>query len=67
MWISLCEQLYAMGIRNNPEVEFDEGIVVQLMEMYQDQGNHIALQYAGSQLVFFLLTISVHVLDYIAV
>ncbi len=54
-----------MGIRNNAEVEFDEGIVVQLMEMYQDQGNHIALQYAGSQLVFFLLVTSVHVLGYI--
>lgn len=40
-----------MGMRNTPEVEFDEETVVLLMSMFQDMGNHIALQYAGSHLV----------------
>jgi hypothetical protein len=40
-----------MGMRDAPEVDFDEEIVVLLMAMYQDMGNHIALQYAGSHLV----------------
>jgi hypothetical protein len=40
-----------MGMRDIPEVDFDEEIVVLLMAMYQDMGNHIALQYAGSHLV----------------
>lgn len=47
-----------MGMRDSPNVEFDEEIVVLLMSMFQDMGNHIALQYAGSHLVGPLIHLS---------
>jgi len=40
-----------MGMQETPMIGFDQEIVVLLMSMYQDMGNHIALQYAGSHLV----------------
>lgn len=57
---ALGYQLHAMGMRDIPEVDFDEEIVVLLMAMYQDMGNHIALQYAGSHLVNTMQTYSIN-------
>jgi len=44
-------QLYALGVIDTPNIEFDCDAANILNEMYQDHGDTIALQYGGSQLV----------------
>jgi len=44
-------QLYALGIINKPDLEYDTDAVNLLMEMFHDHGDTIALQYGGSHLV----------------
>lgn len=48
---ALGYQLYAMGIISNSNLEYDTDCVRMLEELYEDQGNTLALQYGGSQLV----------------
>ncbi|RUS21146.1 hypothetical protein BC937DRAFT_93466 [Endogone sp. FLAS-F59071] len=48
---ALGQQLYALGIIDHPNVEFDSDVVNILTEMYHDHGDTIALQYGGSHLV----------------
>jgi len=57
---ALGHQLHAMGMQETPMIGFDQEIVVLLMSMYQDMGNHIALQYAGSHLVNTMQTYSIN-------
>ncbi|GAM26714.1 hypothetical protein SAMD00019534_098890 [Acytostelium subglobosum LB1] len=47
---ALAHQLYAMGVIDQPHLEFNTGIVEILIEMYEACGNQIALQYGGSEL-----------------
>ncbi|EKM74897.1 hypothetical protein AGABI1DRAFT_132740 [Agaricus bisporus var. burnettii JB137-S8] len=44
-------QLYALGIIDSPNLDFDSDAVDMLTEMYHDHGDTIALQYTGSALV----------------
>lgn len=44
-------QLYVLGVLERPGLEFDSDCVRMLEEMYEDQGDTLALQYGGSQLV----------------
>lgn len=48
---ALAYQLCAMGIISKPNLEYDTDCVRMLEELYEDQGNTLALQYGGSQLV----------------
>ena len=43
------QQLVVMGIRSNPKLDPSSNIVRVLIEMYVDIGDHIALQYGGSE------------------
>src|SRR5262245_19636799 len=49
--VALGYQLYAMGMTDNPNLEFDTEITDLLTVMYESMGNQNALQYAGSELV----------------
>ncbi|KAG8902243.1 phosphatidylinositol-3,5-bisphosphate 5-phosphatase [Tulasnella sp. 403] len=44
-------QLYALGVVDDPNLEFDSDAVNMLTQMYHDHGDTIALQYTGSALV----------------
>lgn len=44
-------QLCALGILDNPNLEFDTDCVRMLESLYEDHGDTLALQYGGSQLV----------------
>ncbi|KZS95396.1 hypothetical protein SISNIDRAFT_408696 [Sistotremastrum niveocremeum HHB9708] len=48
---SLGHQLYALGVIDEPNLEFDTDAINMLTEMYHDHGDTIALQYTGSALV----------------
>ncbi|KAF8597664.1 hypothetical protein BDV93DRAFT_452471 [Ceratobasidium sp. AG-I] len=48
---ALGHQLYALGVVETPQLEFDSDAVNMLTEMYHDHGDTIALQYAGGALV----------------
>ncbi|CAH1788511.1 unnamed protein product [Owenia fusiformis] len=48
---ALAYQLYGLGVIASPELEFDTDCVRMLEELYEDQGDTLALQYGGSQLV----------------
>ncbi|XP_074642005.1 polyphosphoinositide phosphatase-like [Tubulanus polymorphus] len=48
---ALAFQLHALGILKSPSLEFDTDCVRMLEELYEDQGDTLALQYGGSQLV----------------
>ncbi|GAB1604859.1 polyphosphoinositide phosphatase-like [Argonauta hians] len=48
---ALGYQLYAMGVNSSPNLEYDTDCVRMLEKLYEDQGNTLALQYGGSQLV----------------
>jgi len=48
---ALAFQLHALGVLKEPELEFDTDCVRMLEEMYEDQGDTLALQYGGSALV----------------
>jgi hypothetical protein len=43
------QQLIVMGIRSNPKLDPSSNIVRVLIDMYVDIGDHIALQYGGSE------------------
>ena len=43
------QQLVVMGIRSNPKLDPASNIVRVLIDMYVDIGDHIALQYGGSE------------------
>lgn len=43
------QQLVVMGIRSNPKLDPSSNIVRVLIDMYVDIGDHIALQYGGSE------------------
>lgn len=43
------QQLVVMGIRSNPKLDPSSTIVRVLIDMYVDIGDHIALQYGGSE------------------
>lgn len=43
------QQLVVMGIRANPKLDPSSNIVRVLIDMYVDIGDHIALQYGGSE------------------
>lgn len=45
------KQLEAIGIIDNPNIDYDTDAVDILTEMYHDQGDTLALQYGGSNLV----------------
>ncbi|MGK3758785.1 MAG: hypothetical protein ACI8RD_011102 [Bacillariaceae sp.] len=42
-------KLVVMGIRSNPKLDPSSNIVRVLIDMYVDIGDHIALQYGGSE------------------
>ncbi|KAF4520837.1 hypothetical protein B566_EDAN007133 [Ephemera danica] len=44
-------QLCALGVLENPRLEFDTDCVRLLESLYEDHGDTLALQYGGSQLV----------------
>jgi hypothetical protein len=48
---ALGHQLYALGVVDNPVLEFDSDAVNMLTQMWHDHGDTIALQYTGSHLV----------------
>lgn len=48
---ALGEQLKALGIVDNPYLEYDSDVVNILTELFHDLGDTIALQYGGSHLV----------------
>ncbi|XP_064595494.1 polyphosphoinositide phosphatase-like isoform X2 [Liolophura sinensis] len=48
---ALGYQLYALGVVSEPMLEFDTDCVRLLEELYEDQGDTLALQYGGSHLV----------------
>eukprot|EP01100_Stratorugosa_tubuloviscum_P015740 TRINITY_DN929_c2_g2_i1.p1 TRINITY_DN929_c2_g2~~TRINITY_DN929_c2_g2_i1.p1 ORF type:complete len:929 (-),score=337.46 TRINITY_DN929_c2_g2_i1:86-2872(-) len=43
-------QLFCMGITEQPQLDYDNNYVQSLMDLYQEMGNHLALQYGGSLL-----------------
>ena len=43
------QQLVVMGIRSSPKLDPSSNIVRVLIDMYVDIGDHIALQYGGSE------------------
>lgn len=43
------QQLVVMGIRSSPKLDPTSNIVRILIDMYVDIGDHIALQYGGSE------------------
>ncbi|XP_047530610.1 polyphosphoinositide phosphatase [Vanessa atalanta] len=47
----LAHQLYALGLIEEPVIEFDSDCVRLLEGLYEDHGDTLALQYGGSQLV----------------
>ena len=58
---ALGHQLYAMGMTDKASLDFSKSEeVVILMDLYQDMGNNIALQYGGSQLVNTMQTYSIN-------
>ncbi|CAN6651828.1 polyphosphoinositide phosphatase [Trichomonascus vanleenenianus] len=48
---ALGYQLQALGVVDNPNIEYDSDAVNLLTEMFHDHGDTIALQYGGSHLV----------------
>lgn len=44
-------KLYALGINESTTIDIDSDVVELLIGMYESHGNHIAMQYAGSELV----------------
>ncbi|XP_014670628.1 PREDICTED: polyphosphoinositide phosphatase-like isoform X2 [Priapulus caudatus] len=48
---ALAHQLYAMGVIETPKLQFETDVVRMLEWLYEDQGDTLALQYGGSQLV----------------
>ncbi|KAL5009502.1 hypothetical protein ScPMuIL_011807 [Solemya velum] len=48
---ALGYQLYALGVTASPDLTFDTDCLRMLEELYEDQGDTLALQYGGSQLV----------------
>lgn len=44
-------QLHALGLIQEPVIEFDSDCVRLLEGLYEDHGDTLALQYGGSQLV----------------
>lgn len=46
---ALGRQLHAVGLTDNPKVDPDSGVAAALMEMYQNMGDSLALQYGGSE------------------
>ncbi|GAB6033742.1 hypothetical protein CHUAL_013865 [Chamberlinius hualienensis] len=49
--VALAFQLYALGVLESPQLDFDSDCVRMLEELYEDHGDTLALQYGGSQLV----------------
>ncbi|OWR48279.1 putative FIG4 protein [Danaus plexippus plexippus] len=47
----LAHQLHALGLIQEPVIEFDSDCVRLLEGLYEDHGDTLALQYGGSQLV----------------
>lgn len=48
---ALAYQLYILGVLKKPELEFDTVCTKMLEQLYEDQGDTIAVQYGGSHLV----------------
>lgn len=48
---ALGHQLHALGIIDNPSIDYDTDAVNLFTHMYHDHGDTIAVQYGGSQLV----------------
>lgn len=46
---AMGQQLVVMGIRSNPKLDPSSNVVRVLIDMYVDIGDHIALQYGGSE------------------
>ncbi|XP_077866108.1 polyphosphoinositide phosphatase-like [Saccoglossus kowalevskii] len=49
-------QLYALGVIDKPDVDFDSDAIRMLEDLYEDHGDTLALQYGGSQLVHSIST-----------
>ncbi|KAK2146367.1 hypothetical protein LSH36_613g00010 [Paralvinella palmiformis] len=48
---ALAFQLHALGVLDEPYLKFDTDCVRMLEDLYEDQGDALAVQYGGSQLV----------------
>ncbi|XP_060590495.1 polyphosphoinositide phosphatase-like isoform X1 [Ruditapes philippinarum] len=48
---ALAYQLCALGVLSSPDLDFDTDCLRMLEELYEDQGDTVALQYGGSHLV----------------
>lgn len=46
---ALGRQLQAVGLTNIPKLDPDCGVAAALMDMYQNMGDSLALQYGGSE------------------
>lgn len=49
--VALAFQMFALGVLDKPELQYDSDCVRMLEEMYEGHGDTLALQYGGSQLV----------------
>lgn len=43
-------QVYSLGLMSTPELDIDDELIDYLMDLYQEMGNALALQYGGSHL-----------------
>lgn len=46
---ALGRQLQAVGLTDTPKIDPDSGVAATLMDMYQNMGDSLALQYGGSE------------------
>jgi len=46
---ALGRQLQAVGLIDSPKIDPDSGVAAALMDMYQNMGDSLALQYGGSE------------------
>jgi hypothetical protein len=46
---ALGRQLQAVGLTDSPKIDPDSGVAAALMDMYQNMGDSLALQYGGSE------------------
>ena len=72
--VALNQQLRTLGITGPPIVDKDNPVAKKLMEVYENAGDAIAIQYAGSEahtkVIFdlqyiFLLSLSLLLLNYV--
>lgn len=54
--VALGYQLHALGLAESTAVDFEDKVVSVLMDLFQDMGNTLAMQYGGSHLAHTMST-----------